>query len=182
MAQMASSCFNIPTTWRRSKWDITETTNLRTTVRLPERQVRPAAFHIHFPGWPLAGKSVSVDISIPHQGLCMCPCLFLKWLSFHSLCVATAFSCCKSQLECRVRDAIFDHPIRFFYHFLSQLVFFLHSTNHILKLFTLPFFLPTLTFAPWGKNSSLLLTVVSPELTSVLIDSYSSINTCWMNK
>lgn len=83
-------------------------------------------------------ESVSVDISIPHQGLCMCPCLFLKWLSFHSLCVATAFSCCKSQLECHVRDAIFDHPIRFFYHFLSQLVFFLHRNLEIIHFTVFP--------------------------------------------
>lgn len=143
MAQMASLCFNIPITQRRSKWDVTH--RMQTKELQLASQSSILSQHLLDPFSPVVSQrqeSFSIDDSISHQGLCMCPFLFLEWFSFHYLHMDIGFPSFKSQPTCHLQDAILNHPSRFFYHITSQPFYFLlRSTNHILKLsYSLLFF------------------------------------------
>ena len=82
-------------------------------------------------------------------------------------------------------NAVLDHPVRFFYHFLSQLIFF-----SFIALITFWNYCIHFTVFPFHSNicSVKARTQLScwqfylQSWTQSLIYSYSSINTCWMNK
>lgn len=130
-------------------------------------------------------ESVSVDNSIPHRGLCMSLCLFLKWFFFYSICMPVSLhplnlncnailemSTLTNQLGLSITFYLIPLPaapspvaLIIFWKYCIHFTFFLYVLTCSMKIGTPP------------SCEQLCL----QNRCQSLIYSYSSINACWMN-